>query len=127
MSTLGFDNYVEPLKVFLQKYREVSFFIPCHLICKCTANSFLDHSFERTANFNYVPRIKPNLFDFSLRKVTKPLQKKWLRWLQVMKPLVGSFMGGRICGQLGQRVFQYVQDYRVSTPQRNLAGFQVME
>lgn len=25
MSTLGFDNYVEPLKVYLQKYREVSF------------------------------------------------------------------------------------------------------
>ena len=23
MSTLGFDNYVEPLKVYLQKYREV--------------------------------------------------------------------------------------------------------
>nr|CAH7756406.1 unnamed protein product [Callosobruchus chinensis] len=24
MSTLGFDNYVEPLKIYLQKYREVS-------------------------------------------------------------------------------------------------------
>lgn len=24
MSTLGFDNYVEPLKVYLQKYREVT-------------------------------------------------------------------------------------------------------
>lgn len=24
MSTLGFDNYVEPLKLYLQKYREVS-------------------------------------------------------------------------------------------------------
>ncbi len=24
MSTLGFDNYVEPLKTYLQKYREVS-------------------------------------------------------------------------------------------------------
>ena len=24
MSTLGFDNYVEPLKAYLQKYREVS-------------------------------------------------------------------------------------------------------
>ena len=24
MSALGFDNYVEPLKVYLQKYREVS-------------------------------------------------------------------------------------------------------
>lgn len=23
MSTLGFDNYVEPLKIYLQKYREV--------------------------------------------------------------------------------------------------------
>lgn len=23
MSTLGFDNYVEPLKLYLQKYREV--------------------------------------------------------------------------------------------------------
>ena len=22
MSTLGFDNYVEPLKIYLQKYRE---------------------------------------------------------------------------------------------------------
>lgn len=26
MSTLGFDNYVEPLKLYLQKYREVSLF-----------------------------------------------------------------------------------------------------
>lgn len=25
MSTLGFDNYVEPLKVYLSKYREVGF------------------------------------------------------------------------------------------------------
>lgn len=24
MTTLGFDNYVEPLKMYLQKYREVS-------------------------------------------------------------------------------------------------------
>lgn len=24
MTTLGFDNYIEPLKVFLQKYRESS-------------------------------------------------------------------------------------------------------
>lgn len=24
MQTLGFDNYVEPLKLYLQKYREVS-------------------------------------------------------------------------------------------------------
>ena len=24
MTTLGFDNYVEPLKVYLQKYRDVS-------------------------------------------------------------------------------------------------------
>lgn len=24
MSTLGFDNYVEPLKLYLQKYRDVS-------------------------------------------------------------------------------------------------------
>jgi nuclear transcription Y subunit beta len=24
MSTLGFDNYVEPLKIFLQKYRDIS-------------------------------------------------------------------------------------------------------
>ncbi|CAN7982252.1 unnamed protein product [Ixodes pacificus] len=24
MSTLGFDNYIEPLKVYLQKYREVA-------------------------------------------------------------------------------------------------------
>lgn len=27
MSTLGFDNYVEPLKLYLQKYREVSFIL----------------------------------------------------------------------------------------------------
>lgn len=27
MSTLGFDNYVEPLKLYLQKYREVCYFI----------------------------------------------------------------------------------------------------
>ena len=27
MSTLGFDNYVDPLKCYLQKYREVSEFI----------------------------------------------------------------------------------------------------
>lgn len=30
MSSLGFDNYVEPLKIYLQKYREVS-----HLVCFC--------------------------------------------------------------------------------------------
>lgn len=24
MSTLGFDNYVEPLKIYLQKYREAA-------------------------------------------------------------------------------------------------------
>lgn len=27
MSTLGFEEYVEPLKVYLNKYREVSFFL----------------------------------------------------------------------------------------------------
>jgi nuclear transcription Y subunit beta len=25
MTTLGFDNYVEPLKIYLQKYREVNY------------------------------------------------------------------------------------------------------
>lgn len=30
MSTLGFDNYVEPLKLYLQKYREVRFAFACH-------------------------------------------------------------------------------------------------
>ena len=25
MATLGFDNYIEPLKLYLQKYREVRF------------------------------------------------------------------------------------------------------
>ena len=29
MTTLGFDNYVEPLKVYLTKYREVTY---CSLI-----------------------------------------------------------------------------------------------
>lgn len=27
MTTLGFDNYIEPLKVYLQKYREVLYLI----------------------------------------------------------------------------------------------------
>lgn len=32
MSTLGFDSYVEPLKLYLQKFREVSGVaaVPCH-------------------------------------------------------------------------------------------------
>lgn len=30
MSTLGFDSYVEPLKLYLQKFREV-----CNSICNC--------------------------------------------------------------------------------------------
>lgn len=29
MTALGFDNYVEPLKIYLQKYREVSFLGSC--------------------------------------------------------------------------------------------------
>lgn len=33
MTTLGFDNYVEPLKLYLQKYREVSNFLK--LKCSC--------------------------------------------------------------------------------------------
>lgn len=30
MSTLGFDSYVEPLKLYLQKFREV-----CNSVCNC--------------------------------------------------------------------------------------------
>ena len=30
MATLGFDNYIEPLKLYLQKYREVSLY---HFSC----------------------------------------------------------------------------------------------
>lgn len=36
MSSLGFDNYVEPLKIYLQKYREVG----C-LFCLLTGDSVL--------------------------------------------------------------------------------------
>jgi hypothetical protein len=38
MTTLGFDNYVEPLKLYLQKYREVSIRKPTELlysVCSC--------------------------------------------------------------------------------------------
>ena len=44
MSTLGFDNYVEPLKLYLQKYREAMKGEKTHgegfdemddVICKC--------------------------------------------------------------------------------------------
>ena len=34
MSTLGFDNYVEPLKLYLQKYREV-FLSSCTHVIYC--------------------------------------------------------------------------------------------
>ena len=30
MATLGFDNYIEPLKLYLQKYREVRVLFNCH-------------------------------------------------------------------------------------------------
>lgn len=32
MTSLGFDNYVEPLKLYLQKYREVSDYLNIILI-----------------------------------------------------------------------------------------------
>ena len=39
MSTLGFDNYVEPLKIYLQKYREVNGYQSgmgiCQLLLEC--------------------------------------------------------------------------------------------
>ena len=34
MSTLGFDSYVEPLKLYLQKFREVSQVSPIMLLRK---------------------------------------------------------------------------------------------
>ena len=34
MSTLGFDSYVEPLKLYLQKFREVSKVSPIMLLRK---------------------------------------------------------------------------------------------
>lgn len=36
MTTLGFDNYVEPLKLYLQKYREVSIRKPPHAPQNCS-------------------------------------------------------------------------------------------
>ena len=33
MTSLGFENYAEALKIYLSKYREVSFVFPCLLIC----------------------------------------------------------------------------------------------
>jgi nuclear transcription Y subunit beta len=35
MTTLGFDNYVEPLKLYLQKYREVCIRKPPHAPQNC--------------------------------------------------------------------------------------------
>ena len=42
MSTLGFDNYVEPLKVYLQKYREVS--------QRCCTSQVINHELKPLGN-----------------------------------------------------------------------------
>jgi len=38
MATLGFEEYVEPLKMYLHKYREVSDG-SCSLLCRCGSSS----------------------------------------------------------------------------------------
>lgn len=40
MSTLGFDMYVEPLKLYLQKFREVRPTPRLHSVFKCIASNF---------------------------------------------------------------------------------------
>jgi len=48
MATLGFEDYVDPLKIYLQKYREVSDG-SCSLLCRCGSSlsfsSFFNVSF----------------------------------------------------------------------------------
>lgn len=45
MSTLGFDNYIEPLKLYLQKYREVVSRIKCESFF-ITWSAFLTHAVD---------------------------------------------------------------------------------
>jgi len=40
MATLGFEEYVEPLKIYLQKYREVIDGLPS-LCCRCGSSLFI--------------------------------------------------------------------------------------
>ena len=71
MSTLGFDNYVDPLKQYLTKYREVRMLYNFLTIYQALAES------EKCIHF---------LFDKSYQKINTIANENWnpIVWLKVL-------------------------------------------